>query len=523
MRIKPEATIASLRVKEEGPMSSVPVGKKLLLAGGAMLLLTFTLGSVALVCITEIGEHLHEIVRNTVRQQTLVHEMERNISFMTGGTKGILLRGLQHNAIGIGWNADDFRVYSGSLQGDIDTLEKMRLAPETTKGLNHLIDVLAATRRANDKILAAARAGDMEQAFAAYNGTMKQLELEQKAAIITMLAVQDKALVSQSDAAEASVVDSRRITGVLLALALVLGAVFVWVVRQVVRLVRGSVSELGDMVEQIAAAANQFSSASRTLAEGASEQAASIGETSHSVSEITILVQRTRQNSQATANMMAGSSYEFERTNHLLEEMVESMEGINASSNAISKIIRIIDEIAFQTNILSLNAAVEAARAGAAGLGFAVVAEEVRSLAQRCAQAAKDTTDLIDDSVKRSTTGKLKVNQVANAIRSITDQSGKIAILVDQITSHSAEEGDRIKRIGTAIFEIEKVTRSSAAGAKQGASAAEQLHAQSASLTEVVNRMRVMVDGRSSTATSPRQRPSSSLVATAKLELPKWS
>jgi methyl-accepting chemotaxis protein len=510
-------------VKEEGPMSSFPVGKKLLLAGGAMLLLTFTLGSVALACIADIGDHLHEIVRDTVRQQTLVHEMERNISFMTGGTKGILLRGLQHDAVGIGWNADDFRVYSGSLQGDIDTLQKMRLAPETTTGLNQLKDVLAATRRTNDKILAAARAGDMAQAFAAYNGTMKQLELEQKAAIMAMLAVQDKALVSQSDAAETSVVDSHWITGVLLALALMLGLVFVWVVRQVVHLVRGSVGELGETVDQIAAAANQISSASRTLAEGASEQAASIVETSNSVNEITTLVQRTQQNSQAAAIMVAGSNCEFDRTNRLLQEMVESMEGINASGKAISKIIRIIDEIAFQTNILSLNAAVEAARAGAAGLGFAVVAEEVRSLAQRCAQAAKDTTELIDDSVKRSTSGKQKVDQVACAIRSITDQSGKIAILVGQITSHSAEESERIKQIGMAMFEIEHVTQSSAAGAGQGAAAAEQLHARSASLTEVVNRMRVMVDGRSGKASSAMRRRSTPFAAPAKLELPRWT
>ncbi|HEV2681618.1 MAG TPA: MCP four helix bundle domain-containing protein, partial [Rhodanobacter sp.] len=255
-------------------MSSFSVGKKLLLTGGAMLLLTFTLGSVALVCIADIGEHLHEIVRNTVRQQTLVHEMERNLSFMMGGTKGILLRGLQHDSAAMGWNEDDFHAYSGSLQGDIDALEKMKPAPETLKGLNQLKEALEASKRTNDRILAAARAGDMETAFAAYNHTMKPIETAQKMAIVSMLAVQDKELISQSDSAEASVVHSHWITGVLLALALVLGGIFVWVVRQVVRLVRGSVGELGEMVEQIAAAANQFSSASRTLAEGASEQAA---------------------------------------------------------------------------------------------------------------------------------------------------------------------------------------------------------------------------------------------------------
>jgi methyl-accepting chemotaxis protein len=508
---------------EKNLMSSFPVGKKLLLAGGAMLLLTFTLGSVALICISDIGDHLHEIVQSTVRQQTLVHEMERNISFMMGGTKGILMRGLQSDAAGMGRNEDDFHAYSGSLHGDIVALERMKLAPETTTILNQLKDALVASQRTNDTILTEARSGNMVAAFATYNDTMKPIETSQKVAILAILAVQDKALVSQSDAAEASVSHAHWITGVLLVLALVLGVVFVWIVQQVVRLLRGSVSELGDTVDQIAAAANQISSASRTLAQGSSEQAMSIGETSNSVTEITKLVQRTQQNSQDAANMVAGSSCEFDRTNRLLEEMVESMEGINASSNAISKIIRIIDEIAFQTNILSLNAAVEAARAGSAGLGFAVVAEEVRNLAQRCAQAAKDTTELIDDSVKRTTTGKQKVDQVAGAIRLITDQSGKIAILVDQITSHSTEESGRIEQIGTAMVEIENVTQNSAAGAEEGAAAAEQLHAQSASLTDLVTRLRVMVDGRSSQAPSAMRRRSTPLAAPSELELPKWT
>ncbi|HEV2619135.1 MAG TPA: methyl-accepting chemotaxis protein, partial [Acidobacteriaceae bacterium] len=238
----------------------------------------------------------------------------------------------------------------------------------------------------------------------------------------------------------------------------------------------------------------------------------------------TTLVHRTQQNSQATAEMMAGSNCELDRTNQLLGEMVESMEGINASSSAISKIIRIIDDIAFQTNILSLNAAVEAARAGSAGLGFAVVAEEVRSLAQRCAQAAKDTTELIEDSERRTTSGKQKVNQVADAIRSITDKTAKISILMEQISRHSADESERIKQIGAAMLEIEDVTQSSAAGAEQGAAAASELHAQSSSLTGVVTRMRLMVDGRSSKASSTmRRRKSPSFAASARLELPKWT
>ncbi|HEV2645580.1 MAG TPA: methyl-accepting chemotaxis protein [Acidobacteriaceae bacterium] len=479
---------------------SFSIGKKLLLAGGAMLLLSFTLGSTALVCIANIGNHLHEIVRDTARQQKLVYEMERNISFTMGGTKGILLRGVQGDIPGIGRNQDDFHAYSGSLEGDIDALDRMTLAPETRTALNQLKDAAAASRRTNDAILEAARAGNMASAFDIYNNTMKPVETAEKITIVALLQIEEADVARQSDAADAAVRQSRWITGLLLGLALLLGAVFVWIVQQVVHIVRSSVVELGDAADQIVSAADQISSASRTLAEGASEQAASIAETSSSVNEISTLAQRTQENSQAAAQMVAGSSAGFDTTNHLLQEMVEAMDGINNSSNKISKIIRIIDEIAFQTNILSLNAAVEAARAGSAGLGFAVVAEEVRSLAQRCADAAKSTAALIADSVERSTSGKRKVDQVADAIRSITEQSGQIATLVDQITGHSAEESDRIRRIGKTMHEIEHVTQSSAAGAQQGAAAADHLHVQSASLTDVVNRMRSLVDGRSRAA-----------------------
>jgi methyl-accepting chemotaxis protein/methyl-accepting chemotaxis protein-1 (serine sensor receptor) len=175
--------------------------------------------------------------------------------------------------------------------------------------------------------------------------------------------------------------------------------------------------------------------------------------------------------------------------------MVEAMDGISASSTKISKIIKVIDEIAFQTNILALNAAVEAARAGEAGMGFAVVADEVRNLAQRCAQAAKDTADLIEDSIQKSDGGKLKVDQVADAIREITGESGKIKVLVDEINLGSIEQSRGIDQISRSVTQMEQVTQSNAASAEETASAAEELNAQADAMKDVVSRLRTMVDG----------------------------
>ncbi|MCC6391421.1 MAG: methyl-accepting chemotaxis protein, partial [Bryobacterales bacterium] len=174
---------------------------------------------------------------------------------------------------------------------------------------------------------------------------------------------------------------------------------------------------------------------------------------------------------------------------------VVAMGEINTQSDKISKIIKVIDEIAFQTNILALNAAVEAARAGEAGMGFAVVADEVRNLAQRCAQAAKDTASLIEESIAKSNDGKVKVDQVASMIRAITEESAKVKTLVDEVNLGSQEQTRGIEQIGKAIIQMEQVTQKTAANAEESASAAEELNAQSETLKDVVERLAAMVGG----------------------------
>ncbi len=155
--------------------------------------------------------------------------------------------------------------------------------------------------------------------------------------------------------------------------------------------------------------------------------------------------------------------------------------------------IKVIDEIAFQTTILALNAAVEAARAGEAGMGFAVVADEVRNLAQRSAQAARDTATLIEESISRSTSGKLKVDQVAESIRTITGEAEKAKTLADDVNVGSQEQLKGIEEIGKAIAQMEQTTQATAANAEQSAAASEQLKAQSETLNGIAVRMSEML------------------------------
>src|SRR4029077_11204444 len=218
----------------------------------------------------------------------------------------------------------------------------------------------------------------------------------------------------------------------------------------ITRTLRSATEQLAEGAGQITSAASQVASSSQSLAQGASEQAASLEETSASSEEITSMTRKNAENSQSAANVMSAVDQHVKEGNRTLEQMVVSMAEINASSDKISKIIKVIDEIAFQTNILALNAAVEAARAGEAGMGFAVVADEVRNLAQRSAQAAKDTATLIEESVAKSSEGSANLQKVTEVIHSITSSSSKVKVLVDEVNLGSQEQARGIEQISKA-------------------------------------------------------------------------
>jgi methyl-accepting chemotaxis protein/methyl-accepting chemotaxis protein-1 (serine sensor receptor) len=272
-------------------------------------------------------------------------------------------------------------------------------------------------------------------------------------------------------------------------MAIFAGAVVVIRVREIQGAMDVAVAQLSTGAEQIADAASQVASSSNQVAHGASEQAASIQETSASTEEIHSMSRRNVESSRSMATLAEESEKMFVSTNLQLEEMVVSMQEIHQSSGKISKIIKVIDEIAFQTNILALNAAVEAARAGQAGMGFAVVADEVRNLAQRSAQAAEDTTRLIEDSIARSNAGKGKVDQVAQAIRGISGGAMKIKAMADEVNDGSAEQSRGLEQMARAISRMEQVTQATAASASQSAAVAETMNEQSRALRSVIGQL----------------------------------
>ena len=230
--------------------------------------------------------------------------------------------------------------------------------------------------------------------------------------------------------------------------------------------------------ERITSASEQVASSSRQLAEGSSEQASSIEETSATLEEMASMTKQNANNADQADNLMKETNQVVQDANSSMDDLTNSMEDISAASTETSKIIKTIDEIAFQTNLLALNAAVEAARAGEAGAGFAVVAEEVRNLAIRSADAAKNTAGLIEGTVKKIDKGKEIVTRANEAFEKVTQSSFKVAELVSEIAAASNEQAQGIDQVNKAVSEMDLVVQRNAAGSQETSSASEEMLSQ---------------------------------------------
>jgi methyl-accepting chemotaxis protein len=257
---------------------------------------------------------------------------------------------------------------------------------------------------------------------------------------------------------------------------------------------------------QTSAAARQVSSSSQALAEGASEQAASLEETSSSLEEMSSMTKRNADAAAEAKQLSNQTRMAADAGSADMAEMKVAMDAIKTSSAEISKIVKTIDEIAFQTNILALNAAVEAARAGEAGAGFAVVAEEVRNLAQRSAMAAKETAAKIEDSVNRSEHGVRISGKVAKSLGEIVEKARKVDGLIAEIATASNEQNEGIGQLNSAVTQMDKVTQANAGSAEETAAAAEELSSQSAAMLEAVVGLRRLIDGDDADRKAPPRR-----------------
>ncbi|HTW64716.1 MAG TPA: methyl-accepting chemotaxis protein [Bryobacteraceae bacterium] len=471
--------------------SHMTVGKKLTVIGALLIGLTIVLGVVTLVGLSGYQKTVTALADDALAGVSACSKVEA--SFLE-------LRGLMWRQV-----ASDDPTDVERLEGQIQSLEQ-ELASENKdlqgaivtdeeREINRKIDpALANLYAAWEKVSVLTHGKKNEEAYRQFAEATPAI-LEIKAAI------RAEADYNRTDgakyAAEAVATGARMkwLTWVLLLLSITLGSGLLFLfVRSLTQALLQAVSELTEGAGQVSSASAQVASSSQSLAQGSSEQAASLEETSASSEEITSMTRKNAENSATAATLMADVDQRVQEGNRTLEEMMQSMREITGSSDKISKIIKVIDEIAFQTNILALNAAVEAARAGEAGMGFAVVADEVRNLAQRSAQAAKDTAALIEESIAKSNEGGTRLERVSEVIRAITESTVKVKTLVDEVNLGSQEQARGIEQISKAITQMDQVTQSTAASAEEGASASEELSAQAEAMGHAVRKLAQLVD-----------------------------
>ncbi len=262
-----------------------------------------------------------------------------------------------------------------------------------------------------------------------------------------------------------------------------------WVISPVSHIIRG----VNEGTDQIFSSSEQVASASQFLAEGTSEQAASSQEISSSLEEVSSMVRQNADNAARTDAFMKKVAMVVEKANQSANRLTDSMEEIIRTSRETSGLVKTIDEIAFQTNLLALNAAIEAARAGQAGGGFAVVADEVRNLAMRAAQAARNTSGLLESTLKKIETGGKIAVETREAFGQVSDYAHETGGLIGEIAVTSQEQALRIGHLSNAVTGTDRITQNNAANAEETASASEEMKSQAEKIKILVSELTLLI------------------------------
>ncbi len=387
----------------------------------------------------------------------------------------------------------DFAKLAQQATRDADELLPLVPSDQTREMLRGIRGSITEWQQVFQHYLELVSAGDFAGGHGLVMGDMAPLLEKIEAAAGKLEAEQQKQRAGSQISATKSEARSKWITFALLGVSVLCGVFLVAAIRRVNRELRRFAVDLRSGARAVSEEAEVVRQASQELGRDASAQAASIEETLASSGEVNAVAQSNAEHSAKVSELIQGVRREMEHTTIALGQTRDAMKEIGESSEHISKIIKVIDEIAFQTNLLALNAAVEAARAGESGMGFAVVADEVRALAQRCSVAARDTTQLVEESIARSEQGRQRVDQLSTHIRSISDGTQAVTVLAEQVQAGSLEQARAMQQIGGALERMQSSTIETAAKAETSAETGQRLSEEANALKSVVDGMDALV------------------------------
>jgi methyl-accepting chemotaxis protein len=476
-------------------MKKLTIGKRIAL-GFAVVLTLLAVTAVASFCLLkQVKRHQDEIVHQAMPGSITAGQ----IKFLACEIEFSVLRHLTAKT------PEDKKIFEGDIDSQaaeiqkiFDDYQKNLVRSEDKAQFKRVMAAREAYVKARNEVLELSRAAKDAEAMDLTKSSLRPTYAAYLKECDGLFEENSKFGTAAADAGQEAMQLANTLSLVLTISSILLGVFFSFViVKGINRVLYSVAASLGDGSTQVASAASQVSTSSQTLAEGSGEQASSLEEASSSMEEMASMTKRNAENARQANEIAKQAREAADKGCTDMQTMSSAMEAIKVSSDDIAKIIRTIDEIAFQTNILALNAAVEAARAGEAGMGFAVVAEEVRNLAQRSAQAAKETASKIEGAITKTAQGVGISGKVAAALNDIVAKVRQVDDLVSEVANASREQTEGITQINSAVGQMDQVTQSNAASAEESAAAAQELSAQAAVMKESVAELLRLVGGQS--------------------------